>query len=107
MATPFTVGVKTTPVVQLSPAARVEPHVFWVRLNGGETARIRPLAELLLALVTVAICAAPGWPSVICVKVIWDGLIENPDKDCPVPVSGTWTGSTPEVDEETVSVAES
>jgi hypothetical protein len=38
-------------------------------------------------------------------KLICEGWMVIPDEDSPVPERGTCTGETPEVDEDTVSVA--
>jgi hypothetical protein len=55
---PFPAGVKTTPVVQLAPAASEDEQLFWTRLNGEETESATPTAAALLVLVIVAICDA-------------------------------------------------
>ena len=38
-------------------------------------------------------------------KFICAGSILIPDADWPIPVSGTWTGATPIVEEDTLSAA--
>lgn len=54
LTTPSDVGVKTMPVVQLAPGARIAVQVFWVMLNGGVTVNVRSVAELLAVLVMTA-----------------------------------------------------
>ncbi len=104
-AVPFAVGVNTTPVVQLAPAARLVVQVFCVRLKGAVTVSVSPAALRLLALLTVTVCAALAWPSVASVNVICAGLTFNPDAASPAPLSATVTAFTPSVEEATVSVA--
>ena len=53
-------GVKTTPVVQLAPAARMAAHVFWERLNGPVTVRESPLAAVPPEFETVTVCKELG-----------------------------------------------
>ena len=63
------------------------------------------LADALLTFEIVAVCAAVGWPRFGCVKLICEGRMLIPDEDRPAPLSGTCTGTTPAVDEDTVKVA--
>ena len=57
VTTPLAVGVKTTPVEQLSPAASNALQVFWTRLKGGPTESARPLDATLFVFVTVIVWA--------------------------------------------------
>jgi hypothetical protein len=40
------------------------------------------------------------------VKIICAGLMLIPEAAWPIPLSGTWAGVTPEVEEDTTSVAD-
>ena len=51
-------------------------------------------------------CIELDWPAAITGKVICDGFAAKPVANCPAPFSGTETAETPEVEEETASVAE-
>jgi hypothetical protein len=79
VTTTFAVGVNTTPVEQLPPAARVALHVFRTRLKGDGTESARPLAAMLLVFVMVAVCATLAWPSDGCVKTICAGVMVIPE----------------------------
>jgi hypothetical protein len=105
VATPFTVGAKTIPAVQLAPDARLAPHVPCTRLNGAVTDSESPLAATLFVFVIVAVCTALADPRTVSVKLIWVGFTTMPDAFCPTPFSGTCTAATPSVDELTISVA--
>jgi hypothetical protein len=86
---PFAVGMNTTPLAQLAPAARLVPQVFCTRLNGAPTETVSPPAVTALVFVMVAVCAALACPRVACVKNICAGLIDIPETACPIPLSGT------------------
>ncbi len=103
--TPFATGVKTTVTVQLVPEARVATHEFPVRLNGDETAILRALRERYLCSRWLPSARHLARPRVASVNVICNGVMPIPDADWPMPLSSTCTGATPDVDEETVSVA--
>jgi hypothetical protein len=55
---PLAVGVNTISTEQLAFAESDVPHVFCVRLKGGVTMTVKPLALALLVFVTVTVCAA-------------------------------------------------
>jgi hypothetical protein len=102
---PVCAGLKTKRVVKLEPPASVAPHLFCVRLKGPVAVRTSPAAVAWLLLLTVTVCAALVWPTAVAAKVSSDGAAPSPPSDCPLPLSGTVTGFTCEVDEVTVSVA--
>jgi hypothetical protein len=58
VAVPFAFDVNATPAVQLAPAASVAPQEVCVRLNGGVTLNVSPLALVLPAFEMVAVCTA-------------------------------------------------
>lgn len=56
-------------------------------------------------LVSVTVCEGLDWPAATMGKTSCEGLTLSPAGICPVPVSVTLTGATPEVDEVTASEA--
>jgi hypothetical protein len=97
-------GEKITPSVQLAPALRVVPHVFWETLKGPLALTVRPSAiPPELAIVTA--CAALVWPITVGANVSVPGFAPKAEADRPVPLSATLADFTPGVDEVTVSVA--
>ena len=73
-------------------------------LKGAVAVSVSKLAAALL-LVTVTVREALDWPGVTMEKAICEGVTLSPDELCAVPVSGTLTAFTPEVEEEIASVA--
>jgi len=106
VATPVAVGVKTTPTVQVEPAARLAGQVFCARANPAVTASESALAGALLVLLTVTVCAALVEPTMVGTKVSWEGLTLSPEGTVDEPERRTVTGVTPAVDEVMVSAAE-
>jgi hypothetical protein len=102
---PDCAGLKTTPAVQLEPPASVVPHLFCVRLNGPVVVRASPAAAAWPLLVRVTVCAALVWPTAVATKLSSEGAALSPASDCPLPLSGTVTDFTCEVDEVTLSIA--
>jgi len=98
-------GEKITPTEQLAPDASVVTQLFCTRLNGNVVVSASEVAVKLLLLVSVTVCAALEVPGATRGKTSCEGLTFSPAKDCPVPVRGTVTDATPEVDEETTSEA--
>jgi uncharacterized membrane protein len=96
-------GEKTTPAEQLAPAAKPSVQVFCTRLKGDAVVSASEVAAELPLLVSVTVCAALEAPGATTGKTSCAGLTFNPVEDCPVPVRGTVTDATPEVDEETTS----
>jgi hypothetical protein len=105
VAVPLTVGVNITPAVQLAPAARLLVQVFCVRLKGAAVVSVSAVAAKLPVLVTVTVCAALEAPVIVDGKVNFEGLTPSPVVTVPLPFSGTESGVTPSVDEESTSVA--
>ena len=104
--TPRYAGAKRRPPSeQLAPAARLAAQVFCVRLKGAVAVRVSELAAEPPVLVTFTVCAALDCPGAMMGKTSCAGLTLSPAEVCPVPVSGTLTGCTPEVEEETASEA--
>lgn len=98
-------GKKITPAEQLAPAANVAPQVVCDTLKGAAVVSASEVAAELPLLVSVTVCAALEEPGATMGKINCEGLTLIPVKDCPVPVRGTVTDATPEVDEETTSEA--
>jgi hypothetical protein len=91
--------------VQFTPAARLLVHVFCVRVNCELTERVRAFAEKLPVLPTVTVCAALDCPGLTTGKVNSCGLTVSPVVVVPVPLSETFTGATPSIEDATTSVA--
>jgi len=102
---PLCIGANPTPAVQLAPAARLLGHVFCARLNGPLTDKATPAAAVPPELAIVTVCAALVWPIAVGANVSCAGFALSADADCPAPLSGTTTGTTPGVADVTVSVA--
>ena len=100
---PVSDGEKITPVEQLVPAARLAPHVFSTRLKGEVAVSVSEVAAEPPLLVSVTVWDELDWPGVTMGKAICDAFTLSPAGVCPVPLSETLTGDTPEVDELTAS----
>src|SRR5215469_4035504 len=102
---PACMGAKTTPVVQLVPAASVVPQVFWTSENCAVSASSNPAASVPPLLVTVTVCAALVWPVAVAGNPICAGVAFKPAADWPVPFKFTVAAFTCSVEEVMVSVA--
>jgi hypothetical protein len=60
---PFREGEKITPVEQLAPAAKLDVHVFWMRLKGGVAVRVKELAGEPPVLISVTVCDGLDCPA--------------------------------------------
>ena len=100
---PLREGKKITPVEQLAPAARLEPQVFWTRLNGGVAVRESEFAAEPPVLVMFTVPDGLDPPGRTMGKRSCAGFTLSPAGVCPVPLSGTGAAATPAVDEETTS----
>src|ERR1035438_7510219 len=84
---PSRAGEKTTPIVQLAPAARLVPQGLAVAtgLKGGVTGKVSELAAVtpLLVMVTRAVL---DWPGATTGKTSCAGLTLSPVEVCPVPL---------------------
>jgi hypothetical protein len=98
---PVTVGVNTTPTAQLAAAARLDAHVFCVKVKPVVTESASELAAELLVLLTVTVCVALDVPTMIGAKVSSAGFTFRPVAILAAPFKGTETGFTPRVAEET------
>jgi len=71
------VGAKTTPVVQLAPAARLVPQVFPKRLKGLAMAKLRPTAGDPPEFVIVTVCAALVCPMAVAASANCAGAVPS------------------------------
>ena len=102
---PVEVGAKTTPTVQLEPAASEVVQVFCVREKPAVTESASWVAATVLELLTVTVWTALVEPATAGEKVNCAGATLSPAVTVPAPLSGTVRGVTPAVDEVMVSVA--
>jgi len=102
---PPELGWKTTEAVQFAPAARLPVQVFCAMLNGALAASESDPISYPLELVTVTACAVLDCPAATTAKAICDGFVARPVESCPDPFNCTVAGATPEVDDDTASVA--
>lgn len=98
-------GEKTTPAVQLAPAARLVPQVFCARLKGAVAVRVIAFAVEPPVLAIITVCAALLAPGGTMAKTSCPGSTLIPAAVCPVPLNGTLTAATPAVEDETASEA--
>jgi hypothetical protein len=100
---PIVEGVKFTPVVHVSPAARVAAQEFPTMLKSPVVEIANPLTAAPPGFETVSVCVvevsvATTLPNVICV-----GLVSIPPTAVPFPSSGITSGTTDRLLTETVS----
>src|ERR1035437_9082689 len=103
---PSRTGEKTTPIVQLAPAARLVPQGLAgaTGLKGGVTGKVSEFAAVPPLLVMVT-WEALEWPGATRGKASCAGVTLSPAGFWLVPVSGTLIAATPVVDEEITSAA--
>ena len=92
-STPVEMGAKITSTVQLAPEARLAGHAFCVTVNPADAEITSWLAEKLLLLVTVTVCAALDEPATVGAKISWGGLAFRPNGTSPLPLRATVTGA--------------
>ena len=106
IADPAVMGAKTTPTVQLAPAAKLAAQLFCIRANPGVTERVNWPAGTALLLLTVTVCTALDDATTVAENINCAGATLSPFGASPAPLSGTVTGVTPAVAEEMISAAE-
>jgi hypothetical protein len=82
-----------------------QEFVTVARLKGEVTVKVSEVAAAVPLLVTATVWVALVVPGATMGKTNCEGLTLSPARVWPVPVSGTATAATPEVEEETVSEA--
>jgi hypothetical protein len=88
---PLAVGLNVTLIVQLAPAARLDPHVFVCAKSPLATIELIAAAAFPV-FCTVTVCAALVAPTVVLPNVRLDGLVESvalvPPPPPPPPAAG-------------------
>ncbi len=89
---PALVGLKSTLVVQLAPAASVAVQVVLASSNPPETLSAKPVNATVPELFTVAVCALLTVPTPVVAKLKAPGCICTEPAAPPVPLSGKIAG---------------